>query len=148
MALSPGARLGPYEVLSALGAGGMGEVYKACDTRLDRTVAIKVLPSEVAGDPQLRERFDREARVISHLTHPHICTLYDVGDHNGMAFLVMELLERRNARRSDRAGRIERSGPAARGGADDRDPDCRCPDSRTSCWRGASRSQTGERRAH
>ena len=77
MALSPGARLGPYEVVSALGAGGMGEVYKARDTRLDRTVAIKVLPESLAGDPQFRERFDREARVISQLTHPHICTLTD-----------------------------------------------------------------------
>ena len=93
MALNPGARLGPYEIVSALGAGGMGEVYKARDTRLDRTVAIKILPETLAADPQFRERFDREARAISQLTHPHICTLYDVGEQQGTAFLVMEYLE-------------------------------------------------------
>jgi len=91
--LQTGARLGPYEILSSLGAGGMGEVYKARDTRLDRTVAIKVLPGLLAGDPQFRERFDREARAISQLTHPHVCTLYDVGEEQGTAFLVMEHLE-------------------------------------------------------
>src|ERR1700686_3164712 len=93
MPLSTGARLGPYEIQSALGAGGMGEVYKARDTRLDRTIAIKILPASLAVDPQFRERFDREARAISQLTHPHICTLYDVGEHDGTAFLVMELLD-------------------------------------------------------
>ncbi len=93
MSLQPGTLLGPYEILSPLGAGGMGEVYKARDTRLDRRVAIKILPGSLAGDPQFRERFDREARAISHLTHPHICTLYDVGAQNGQAFLVMEHLE-------------------------------------------------------
>ena len=109
MTLSPGARLGPYEVVSALGAGGMGEVYKARDTRLDRSVAIKVLPTEVAGDPQFRERFDREARLISQLTHPHICTLYDVGEHAGTAFLVMEFLEGETL--ADRMARAESKGP-------------------------------------
>src|SRR3979490_243015 len=93
MALSPGARLGPYEIQSALGAGGMGEGYKARDTRLDRTVAIKVLPAQLATDPQFRDRFDREARAIAALTHPHICSLYDVGHHGGTDFLVMEYLE-------------------------------------------------------
>ena len=108
MSLPPGARLGPYEVLSPLGAGGMGEVYKARDTRLDRTVAIKILPETLAGDPQFRERFDREARTISQLDHPHICTLFDVGDQNpstastssgqagsgqAVAYLVMQYLE-------------------------------------------------------
>ena len=93
MPLQPGARLGPYEVLSALGAGGMGEVYKARDTRLDRTVAIKILPGTLAADPQFRERFDREARAISQLDHPHICALYDVGEQDGTAFLVMQYLE-------------------------------------------------------
>jgi len=93
MPLEAGTRLGPYEIQSAIGAGGMGEVYKARDTRLDRVVAIKVLPTTLASDPQFRERFDREARAISQLTHPNICTLYDVGEHEGTAFLVMELLD-------------------------------------------------------
>ena len=93
MSLAPGARLGPYEIVAALGAGGMGEVYKARDTRLDRVVAIKVLPDALRADPRFRERFDREARTISQLTHPHICTLHDVGDHEGCAFLVMEFLD-------------------------------------------------------
>jgi serine/threonine protein kinase len=92
MALRPGTRLGPYEIASHLGAGGMGEVYKARDTRLERTVAIKILPAAVADDPQRREGFRREARAISSLTHPHICTLYDVGEQNGVDFLVMEHL--------------------------------------------------------
>src|SRR4030095_16162379 len=91
--LLPGARLGVYEVTAQIGAGGMGEVYKGRDTRLDRTVAIKVLPETLAADPQFRERFDREARTISRFTHPNICTLYDVGEHAGTAFLVMELLD-------------------------------------------------------
>src|SRR6516164_3569614 len=93
MALGVGARLGPYEVLSALGAGGMGEVYKARDTRLDRTVAIKILPEALASDPQFHERFDREARALSQFTHPHICTLYDVGHEGGVEFLVLEYLD-------------------------------------------------------
>ena len=79
MSLAPGARLGPYELVSLIGSGGMGEVYKARDTRLDRVVAIKVLPEQLAADPEFRERFDREARIISQLDHPHICALYDVG---------------------------------------------------------------------
>ena len=77
--LRVGTKLGPYEIVAPIGAGGMGEVYKARDTRLDRTVALKVLPAHVAADPQFRERFDREARAISQLTHPNICTLYDIG---------------------------------------------------------------------
>ena len=93
MAIQPGTRLGPYEVLSAIGAGGMGEVYKARDTRLDRIVAIKVLPPHLADKPELRERFEREARTIASLNHPHICTLYDVGHQDGTDFLVMEYLE-------------------------------------------------------
>ena len=93
MPLSPGTTLGPYEILSPIGAGGMGEVYKARDTRLDRTVAIKVLPEHVASDPDLKQRFEREAKTISSLNHPHICTLFDVGEHEGTAFLVMEYLE-------------------------------------------------------
>src|SRR5262245_5509830 len=93
MSLGPGTRLGPYEIVSAIGAGGMGEVYKAKDTRLDRMVAIKVLPSHVSDDPALRERFEREARTIGSLNHPHICTLYDVGHQDGTDFLVLEYLE-------------------------------------------------------
>ncbi len=93
MALSPGTTLGPYEILSPIGAGGMGEVYKARDTRLDRTVAIKVLPEHVAADPDLKQRFEREAKTISSLNHPHICTLYDIGSQDGIDFLVMEYLE-------------------------------------------------------
>ena len=93
MSLAPGTTLGPYEILSPLGAGGMGEVYKARDTRLDRTVAIKVLPEHVASDPDLKQRFEREAKTISSLNHPHICTLYDIGEQDGIDFLVMEYLE-------------------------------------------------------
>ena len=89
MHLQPGTRLGPYEVVGPIGAGGMGEVYRAKDTRLDRTVALKVLPALLADDPQFRERFDREARSVSALTHPNICTLYDVGQHDGSGYLVM-----------------------------------------------------------
>ena len=92
MSLSPGTRLGPYEIESPIGAGGMGEVYKARDTRLDRSVAIKVLPPEFTTDTDRRARFEREARTIGGLDHPHICTLYDVGDHDGSLFLVMEHL--------------------------------------------------------
>ena len=79
MTISAGVRLGPYEIVSLIGAGGMGEVYKARDTRLDRIVAIKVLPAHLSDRPDLRERFEREARTISSLNHPHICTLYDIG---------------------------------------------------------------------
>jgi len=93
MPIAIGSRLGPYEILSAIGAGGMGEVYKARDTRLDRTVAIKVLPGHLARDPQLRERFEREARAISALQHPHICVLHDIGQQDGVDYLVMEHLE-------------------------------------------------------
>jgi serine/threonine protein kinase/Tol biopolymer transport system component len=93
MALSAGTRLGPYEILALLGAGGMGEVYKARDTRIDRTVAIKILSSSVSGEPEFRARFEREARVVSQFDHPHICSLHDVGTHEGMAYLVMPHLE-------------------------------------------------------
>ena len=122
MALPSGVRLGPYELVSPIGAGGMGEVYRARDTRLDRSVAIKVLPPALAADAQLRERFEREARAISSLRHPHICALYDVGaapvapphesDGSGAAhgdtirFLVLELLEGETLE-----ARIVRSGP-------------------------------------
>ena len=92
MTLPSGTRLGPYEIVAPLGAGGMGEVYRARDSRLDRTVAIKVLAPELAGDQDFQQRFQNEARAISQLPHPHICTLHDIGDHDGTTFLVMELL--------------------------------------------------------
>jgi len=93
MALSTGAKLGPYEILSPLGSGGMGEVYRARDTRLDRTVAIKVLNSQLVASSELRARFEREARIVSQLQHPHICVLHDVGHDDNIDFLVMEFLE-------------------------------------------------------
>jgi serine/threonine protein kinase len=92
-ALAPGARLGAYEVIEALGAGGMGEVYKARDTRLSRLVAIKLVRVQIGQLAEARQRFEREARAISALNHPHICTLYDVGEHDSREFLVMELIE-------------------------------------------------------
>jgi len=93
MAILPGRRLGPYEILSAIGAGGMGEVYRARDTRLDRIVAIKVIPTHLADRAELRERFDREAKTIASLNHPHICVLHDIGHQDGTDYLVMEYLE-------------------------------------------------------
>jgi serine/threonine-protein kinase len=92
LALPAGSRLGPYEVLGLIGAGGMGEVYRARDTRLDRTVALKVLPEDLAADAERRARFEREARTIATLNHPHICTLHDIGEQRGEAYLVMEHL--------------------------------------------------------
>src|ERR1700686_5316518 len=93
MSVKAGTRLGPYEILSVIGAGGMGDVYRARDTRLDRIVAIKVLPAHLADRADLRERFDREAKTIASLNHPHICTLHDTGNQDGIDFLVMEYLE-------------------------------------------------------
>jgi len=93
MTITAGTRLGPYEILAPLGAGGMGEVYRARDTRLDRTVAVKILPQAVSSSPERRQRFDREARAISSLSHPYICALYDVGQKDGIDFLVMEYIE-------------------------------------------------------
>jgi hypothetical protein len=93
MTLSAGTRLGPYEILAAIGAGGMGEVYKARDTRLERTVAVKVLPPHLSSSAELRERFEREAKTISRISHPHICALYDVNREGETEYLVMEFLE-------------------------------------------------------
>jgi serine/threonine protein kinase len=93
MTLENGARLGPYEIVEAVGAGGMGEVYRARDTRLERTVAVKVLPEHMAGSPELRQRLEREAKAVSSLSHPHVCALYDVGHEEGVDYLVMEFLE-------------------------------------------------------
>ncbi|MGA2359748.1 MAG: protein kinase [Terriglobales bacterium] len=93
MALTPGTKLGPYEIIAPLGAGGMGEVYRALDTRLDRTIAIKILPSHLSDDAMRRQRFEREAKAVSSLNHPHICTLYDIGRQDGVDFIVMEYVE-------------------------------------------------------
>jgi hypothetical protein len=93
MSLTSGTKLGPYEIQSPIGAGGMGEVYRAKDTRLDRTVAVKILPSHLSANIEAKQRFDREARAISSLNHPNICTLHDVGHQDGIDFLVMEFLE-------------------------------------------------------
>jgi Tol biopolymer transport system component len=116
MALSPGSHLGPYEVLALIGAGGMGEVYRARDTRLDRVVAIKIIIGGDAASPGMRERFDREARAIALLSHPNICTLHDVGHHEGLAFLVMEFLEgetlaERLSRQKPRTSAASTAGP-------------------------------------
>src|SRR5215469_2742315 len=93
MHLAPGTHLGPYEILQPIGAGGMGEVYRARDTRLERAVAIKILPAHLSSDPIRKQRFEREAKTISSLNHPHICALYDVGQQDGVDFLVMECVE-------------------------------------------------------
>src|SRR6201987_1658801 len=93
MALTAGTKLGPYEIQSLLGTGGMGEVYRARDTRLDRVVAVKVLASHLSSSPELKQRMEREARAISSLNHPHICHLYDIGSQDGTDYLVMEFLE-------------------------------------------------------
>src|SRR6202790_264036 len=93
MGLAAGSKLGPYEITAPLGAGGMGEVYRARDTRLERTVAIKILPAQLSSDPIRKQRFEREAKTISSLNHPHICVLYDVGHQEGIDYLVMECVE-------------------------------------------------------
>ena len=93
MTIESGTHLGPYEITGSIGAGGMGEVYKAKDTRLDRIVAIKVLPEHLSNDPARRERFEREARAVSSLNHPHICTLYEFDTQDGVDFIVMEYIE-------------------------------------------------------
>src|ERR1700676_5183491 len=93
MGLAAGSKLGPYEITAPLGAGGMGEVYRARDTRLERTVAIKILPAHLSSDPVRKQRFEREAKTISSLNHPNICVLYDVGQQDGIDYLVMECIE-------------------------------------------------------
>src|SRR4030042_3432742 len=93
MSLPAGARLGPYELLDLVGAGGMGEVYRARDPRLGRDVAIKGLPAEVGADPERLSRFEREARAVAALNHPNILTVFDVGTHEGLPYVVTELLE-------------------------------------------------------
>src|SRR5215468_1479943 len=93
MSLAAGSKLGPYEIQSPLGAGGMGEIYRARDSRLDREVALKVLPAHLSSDASLKQRLEREAKSVSKLSHPHICTLHDIGHQNGVDFLVMEYLD-------------------------------------------------------
>src|SRR6266542_915460 len=93
MTIAAGSRLGPYEIVSSLGAGGMGEVWKARDTRLERTVAVKVLPQHLSSSSEVRHRFEREAKTISQLSHPHVCALYDVGREGETEYLVLEYLE-------------------------------------------------------
>jgi eukaryotic-like serine/threonine-protein kinase len=93
MPLAPGTRFGPYEISAPLGAGGMGEVYRALDTRLERTVAIKILPERLSSDPVRKQRFEREAKTVSSLNHPHICVLHDIGSQDGISYLVMECVE-------------------------------------------------------
>src|SRR5918995_2663749 len=123
MSLTPGTRLGPYEILGLAGAGGMGEVYRAKDTRLARTVAVKILPAELGSDPDRRQRFEREARVVASLSHPHICALHDVGHQDGLEYLVMEFLEgetlaarlARGGSRSSSAARQTESTPSPSG---------------------------------
>ncbi len=107
MPVAPGTRLGPYEITAAIGEGGMGEVYRAIDTRLDRTVAIKVLPPDTGDDPERRERFEREARTISRLSHPHICTLHDVGRSGDIDFIVMEFIDGEGLAHRLRAGPLQ-----------------------------------------
>src|SRR6516164_5586767 len=93
MSLALGTKLGPYEIVAPLGAGGMGEVYRARDTRLERTVAVKILPKEMSADAARKQRFEREAKTISGLNHPNICVLHDVGSQDGVDYLVMECVE-------------------------------------------------------
>ncbi len=122
MSLVAGTRLGPYEIQSAIGAGGMGEVYKARDTRLGRDVAVKVLPGDLASDPDRRRRFEQEARAVAALSHANIVALYDVGTHDGAPFLVSELLEGETLTDAlARRGALDRQG--RRGWA----PDCEGP---------------------
>jgi len=105
-ALRPGTRLGPYEILAPLGAGGMGDVYRARDTRLGRDVALKTLPPEFAADPERLSRFDLEARAVGALSDPHVVAIYDVGVHEGTPFVVFELVEGDTLRRRLESGAL------------------------------------------
>ena len=106
MTIAAGTRLGPYEILAPLGAGGMGEVYRARDTKLDREVAIKVLPESVSRDPDVLSRFEREAKAVAALSHPNILGIFDFGTHDGTAYAVMELLEGETLRSKLDAGAL------------------------------------------
>ncbi len=140
MSLTAGAPLGPYRIVAPLGAGGMGEVYRAHDPRLGRDVALKVLPADMAGDPARLERFTREARAIAALNHPHIVTIYSTEEADGIRFITMELVEGQaldthDPGRRPAAGAIPRAGAAAR----------RCADRRAPETDHASRSEAGQR---
>src|SRR6476620_6011994 len=106
MALNPGTKVGPYEILSPLGAGGMGEVYRARDTRLDRDVAIKILPELSARDADRMRRFEQEARSVAALSHPNVVAVYDTGTHDGVPYLVSELLDGETLRERLKVGPI------------------------------------------
>src|SRR6202166_5132729 len=108
MALAAGTKLGPYEILSPLGAGGMGEVYRARDKKLDRDVAIKVLPESVAANPDMLARFEREAKAVAALSHPNILSIFDFGTDHGVSYAVMELLQGQTLRDRLDAGPIPR----------------------------------------
>src|SRR5690349_1026644 len=107
--LAPGTQLGPYEIVSLLGTGGMGEVYRARDTRLGRVVALKVMPPDVAADNIRRQRFEHEARAASALNHPNILTVYDTGSHDGLAYIVSELIDGESLRDMLRRGGLPQS---------------------------------------
>src|SRR5437867_11489143 len=113
MSLAAGTRLGPYEILAPVGAGGMGEVYRARDSKLKRDVAIKVLPQSLAADPDALARFEREALAVAALSHPNILAIFDFGTHDGIAYAVMELLEGGTLREKLSAGPIHQSQAAA-----------------------------------
>jgi hypothetical protein len=142
MTLTSGTKLGPYEIQSPVGAGGMGEVYLATDTRLDRKVAIKVLASHLSSSPELKQRMEREARAISSLNHPHICHLYDIGSQDGIDYLVMEFLEGKTLgpTASQRCAATER-------GLQSRDCRGRSASRRASKWDCSSRPEAGEHHA-
>jgi serine/threonine protein kinase len=126
--LTVGTKLGPYEIQSPLGAGGMGEVYRARDTRLDRTAAIKILPQHLTAKANVKQRFEREARAISSLQHPNICTLYDVGHQDGTDFLVMEYLEGETRAQREEMPELHRANASGK-------PKCRSDDHGLKRWR-------------
>ena len=143
MALTSGTKLGPYEIQSPLGAGGMGEVYRARDTRLDRSVAIKVLPAHLSVSSDAKHRLEREARAISSLNHPNICTLHDVGHQDGIDYLVMEFLEGETL-----ADRLMKGPTAARASAEVRNRNLRRPGEGSPQRYGAPRPEARQHHAH
>ena len=148
MPLSAGARLGPYEIISPLGAGGMGEVYRARDTKLGRSVAIKVLPEAVATHPDRIARFEREAKVLASLNHPHIAALFGMEESAGRHFLVMELVEGETLAERIASPTCIRTRPPCRRRAEDRAPDCGGARSRARVRNHPSRSEAGQHQGH